>query len=68
MLLIWTRMELANLIAQRHELVKLAALIDWSAFVEAWGPTFRECDGAPGAGQAADGRAAVPQARLRAVG
>ena len=31
------RMELVNLIDQRHELVKLAALIEWSAFVEAWG-------------------------------
>ena len=29
------RMELVNLIDQRHELVKLAALIEWPAFVEA---------------------------------
>jgi transposase, IS5 family len=28
------RMELVNLIDQRHELVRLASLIDWSAFAE----------------------------------
>jgi len=34
------RMDLVNLIDQRHELVKLAALIDWPAFEQAWGPKF----------------------------
>lgn len=29
------RMELVNLIDRRHELVKLASLIDWSAFAQA---------------------------------
>ena len=32
------RMELVKLIDQRHELVKIAALIEWPAFIEAWGP------------------------------
>jgi len=41
------RMELVNLIDQRHELVKLASLIDWSAFSEAWGPKFVSTTGRP---------------------
>lgn len=41
------RMELVNLIDQRHELVKLAALIDWQAFAEAWGPKFESTTGRP---------------------
>lgn len=41
------RTELANLIDQRHELVKLAALIDWPAFVEAWGLKFESATGLP---------------------
>jgi IS5 family transposase len=41
------RMELVNLIDQRHELVKLASLIDWSAFAEAWGPKFESTTGRP---------------------
>jgi IS5 family transposase len=34
------RMELVNLIDQRHELIKLASLIDWAALEQAWGPKF----------------------------
>eukprot|EP01035_Chromulina_nebulosa_P049316 gene49316-66974_t len=30
------RAELVNLIDQRHELVKLAELIDWRAFADKW--------------------------------
>jgi IS5 family transposase len=41
------RMELVNLIDQRNELVKLASLIDWSAFAEAWGPKFESTTGWP---------------------
>lgn len=41
------RMELLNLIDQRHELVKLAALIEWPAFIEAWGPKFESATGRP---------------------
>jgi IS5 family transposase len=41
------RMELVNLIDQRHELVRLAALIDWPAFNEAWGPKFESTTGRP---------------------
>lgn len=41
------RMELLNLIDQRHELVKLAALIDWPAFERAWGPKFESTTGRP---------------------
>jgi transposase, IS5 family len=41
------RMELVNLIDQRHELVKLASLIDWSGFAEAWGPKFESITGRP---------------------
>lgn len=41
------RTELVNLIDQRHELVKLAALIDWPAFNEAWGPKFESTTGRP---------------------
>jgi len=32
------RMELDDLIDRRHELVRVAALIEWPAFIEAWGP------------------------------
>lgn len=32
------RTELVNLIDQRHELVRLAELIDWQAFSEQWSP------------------------------
>jgi transposase, IS5 family len=39
------RMGLVNLIDQRHELVKLAGLIDWPAFAEAWGPKFESTTG-----------------------
>lgn len=41
------RMELANLIDQRHELVKLAELIDWPAFEAEWGPKFESTTGRP---------------------
>jgi transposase, IS5 family len=41
------RLELVNLIDQRHELVKLAALIDWPAFEQAWGPKFESTTGRP---------------------
>lgn len=41
------RTELLNLIDQRHELVKLAALIDWPAFEQAWGPKFESSTGRP---------------------
>lgn len=41
------RMELVNLIDQRHELVKLAALIDWPAFEQAWGAKFESTTGRP---------------------
>jgi IS5 family transposase len=41
------RMELVNLIDQRHDLVKLAALIDWPAFAQAWGPKFEATTGRP---------------------
>jgi IS5 family transposase len=40
-------MELVNLIDQRNELVKLAALIDWPAFAEAWGSEFESATGRP---------------------
>ena len=30
------RLELGNLIDQRHELVRLGGLIDWQAFESAW--------------------------------
>lgn len=41
------RMELANLIDQRHELVKLAELIDWPAFEAEWGLKFESTTGRP---------------------
>jgi len=41
------RMELVNLLDQRHELIKLAGLIDWQAFAEAWGPKFESTTGRP---------------------
>ena len=34
------RAELSNLIDQRHELVRLAELIDWDAFSRQWSPQF----------------------------
>lgn len=41
------RTELVNLIDQRHELVKLAALIDWQAFAQKWSPQFESTTGRP---------------------
>jgi IS5 family transposase len=41
------RTELVNLIDPRHELVKLAALIDWQVFAEQWGPKFVSTTGRP---------------------
>lgn len=62
------RMEMVNLLDQRHELIKLAGLIDWQAFANEWGPDVRVHDGPPGAAHEADGRAPLPQANARAVG
>jgi transposase, IS5 family len=41
------RTELANLIDQRNELVRLAALIDWPAFSQAFSPKFESTTGRP---------------------
>jgi len=41
------RTELVNLIDQRHELVRLAALIDWQAFANEWSPQFTSTTGRP---------------------
>jgi IS5 family transposase len=41
-------MELVNLIDPRHELVKLAALIDWPAFEQAWSSRFYSTTCRPG--------------------
>lgn len=41
------RTELVNLIDQRHELVRLAELIDWEAFSKAWSPQFVSTTGRP---------------------
>jgi IS5 family transposase len=41
------RLELVNLIDQRHELVRLGALIDWQAFESQWGPQFASTTGRP---------------------
>lgn len=41
------RTELANLIDQRHELVRLAELIDWQAFANEWSPQFVSTTGRP---------------------
>ncbi|MBV8123325.1 MAG: IS5 family transposase [Paucibacter sp.] len=41
------RTELVNLIDQRHELVKLAGLIDWQAFADEWSPQFTSTTGRP---------------------
>jgi transposase, IS5 family len=41
------RTELVNLIYQRHELVKLATLIDWQAFADKWSPQFESTTGRP---------------------
>lgn len=41
------RTELVNLIDQRHELVKLAELIDWKAFSDKWSPQFESTTGRP---------------------
>ena len=37
------RTELVNLIDQRHELTRLADLIDWPAFAQQWGAQFESC-------------------------
>jgi IS5 family transposase len=41
------RAELVNLIDQRHELVRLAGLIDWAAFERQWSPQFISTTGRP---------------------
>lgn len=41
------RMELVNLIDSRHELVRLAELIDWGAFSAEWSPQFVSSTGRP---------------------
>ncbi|MBH9551885.1 IS5 family transposase [Inhella gelatinilytica] len=41
------RLELVNLIDQRHELVRLGGLIDWHAFETQWGPQFAGTTGRP---------------------
>ena len=41
------RSRLENLIDQRHELVRLAELIDWEEFDRQWGPLFSDKRGAP---------------------
>ncbi|MCW7540983.1 hypothetical protein OOT46_24480 [Aquabacterium sp. A7-Y] len=41
------RLELVNLIDQRHELVKLAKLIDWDDFERRWSPQFVAHTGRP---------------------
>lgn len=41
------RMELVNLIDQRHELVRLSKLIDWQAFSQQWSPQFTSTTGRP---------------------
>lgn len=41
------RTELVNLIDQRHELVRLAALIDWQAFANEWTSQFVSTTGRP---------------------
>ncbi len=41
------RMELVNLIDGRHELVRLAELIDWQAFSNEWSPQFTSTTGRP---------------------
>lgn len=41
------RTELVNLIDQRHELVRLAELINWQAFSDEWSPQFASTTGRP---------------------
>lgn len=41
------RTELVNLIDQRHELARLAELIDWPAFAQQWGGQFESTTGRP---------------------
>ncbi len=59
-------MEMVNLIYQRDELVKLAALIDWPAFEQAWGPSSSH-HWLAGAAHSIDDVAALPEAHFRAV-
>ena len=42
------RSKLSNLLDQRHALYKLAALIDWSSFEEAFGTLYCDHNGSPG--------------------
>ena len=41
------RTELVNLIDTRHELARLAELIDWQAFADEWSPQFTSTTGRP---------------------
>lgn len=41
------RMELVNLIDQRHELARLGELINWQAFSDQWSPQFTSTTGRP---------------------
>ena len=64
------RPRLVDMIDQRHELVKLAALIDWGVFEREWSEFFPSGKGRPATGDraTASGGAAVSAARLSAIG
>ena len=53
------RTRLENLIDDRHELVQLAAKLDWEMFDEKFGTMFSEGSGRPGAANAAHGWASI---------
>jgi len=62
------RPRLVDMIDQRHELVKLAALIDWEVFEREWAGFFPSGKGRPATEPRLVARAAVSPARLPAVG
>ena len=61
------RPRLVDLIDMRHELVKLAALIDWEWFEREWAGSFPSKEGRPATHSQAGGRADLSPARLRVV-
>lgn len=63
------RNELANLVDQRHPLVKLAGRIDWSVFERERAELFTSTTGRPAAPPVTtDRRAAVSAAHLQSLG
>ena len=59
------RTRLANLLNERHPLVRLARQIDWRSFDEHFGTYYSEGKGRPATSTRSDGEPALPQIHPR---